>query len=51
VASGAGISLDTLRALEGNRVATPSFVIVARLARELQVQLDAVADESLSPTD
>lgn len=44
-----GVSVDTIRALEGDRIATPSFAVVARLARDLQVKLDALADDALAP--
>lgn len=51
IARGAGVSVDELRAIEGRRVATPSFVVVARLARELEVSLDPFAHEVLQPDD
>lgn len=47
IARGAGVSVDELRAIEGRRVATPSFVVVARLARELDLSLDPIAHEVL----
>ncbi len=43
VARGAGISVDEVRKIEAGRVRAPSFVIVARLARELGVDLDPLA--------
>ncbi len=50
-----GVSVDMIRRLEKNRVPTPSFAIVARLARDLEVKLDALAEETLqlpaTPTD
>ena len=42
VALGAGISPETLRKIETGRIATPSFVIVAALAEELALSLDAL---------
>lgn len=42
VAFGAGISPETLRKIETGRIATPSFVIVASLAEELGLSLDAI---------
>jgi transcriptional regulator with XRE-family HTH domain len=47
----AGVSVDELRAIEGRRVATPSFVVVARLARELELNLDPLAREVLRVND
>jgi transcriptional regulator with XRE-family HTH domain len=47
LATRSGIPLDTIRAMEGNRVASPSFFTVARLARQLEVTLDALAEEAL----
>jgi transcriptional regulator with XRE-family HTH domain len=43
-----GVSVDAIRALEGNRIATPSFFTVARIARELELGLDALARNSLA---
>jgi transcriptional regulator with XRE-family HTH domain len=51
IARGAGVSVDELRAIEGRRVATPSFVVVARLARELELNLDPFAQEVLEADD
>lgn len=42
VALGAGISPETLRKIETGRIATPSFMIVAALAEELDLSLDAI---------
>ena len=42
-----GVSVDMIRKLERNQVPTPSFVIVARLARDLAVSLDDLAEEVL----
>lgn len=42
VALAAGISPETLRKIETGRVATPSFPIVAAVAVELGLSLDAV---------
>jgi transcriptional regulator with XRE-family HTH domain len=42
VALGAGISPETLRKIETGRIATPSFMIVAALADELALSLDAI---------
>lgn len=47
VARGSGVSVDHIRALEGGRIPTPSFVTVARIARQLELRLDAVADETI----
>ena len=44
VALGAGISPETLRKIETGRIATPSFMIVASLARELGLSLDAIQE-------
>jgi transcriptional regulator with XRE-family HTH domain len=49
LAANSGVSIDTIRAVEGNRVASPSFFTVARLARELGVTLDGLADDVLAP--
>jgi transcriptional regulator with XRE-family HTH domain len=49
LAHDSGVSIDTIRAMEGNRVTSPSFFTVARLARELAVKLDALADNALQP--
>ncbi|MFL5871973.1 MAG: helix-turn-helix domain-containing protein [Solirubrobacterales bacterium] len=51
IARGAGVSVDELRAIEGRRVATPSFVVIARLARELELGLDPFAREVLRSDD
>jgi transcriptional regulator with XRE-family HTH domain len=42
VALGAGISPETLRKIETGRITTPSFLIVAALADELALSLDAI---------
>jgi transcriptional regulator with XRE-family HTH domain len=47
LAKAAGVSLDMLRKMERAYIATPSFFIVARLARELDLRLDALADDAL----
>lgn len=44
VALGAGISPETLRKIETGRIATPSFMIVASLAQELGLSLDAIQE-------
>lgn len=49
IARGAGVSVDELRAIEGKRVVTPSFVVIARLARELELGLDPIAQDVLHP--
>jgi transcriptional regulator with XRE-family HTH domain len=51
VARGAGVSVDEVRAIEGKRVATPSFAVVARLAYELKLPLDPLAQEALRIKD
>jgi transcriptional regulator with XRE-family HTH domain len=43
VARIAGVSVDELRKIEAGRVFAPSFVVVARLAKELGVALDPLA--------
>jgi transcriptional regulator with XRE-family HTH domain len=43
LARATGVPLDTLRALEAGRSASPSFFTVARLAHELDVGLDVLA--------
>lgn len=47
IARSTGVSLDHIRALEGGRISTPSFVTVARIARQLELGLDSVADETI----
>jgi transcriptional regulator with XRE-family HTH domain len=37
LADGSGVSVDTIRALERERIAAPSFFTVARLARALEL--------------
>jgi DNA-binding XRE family transcriptional regulator len=51
LAKASGVSIDTIRAMEGNRVASPSFFTVARLARELEVTLDLLADRALGKSE
>lgn len=51
IARCAGVSVDELRAIEGRRVVTPSFVVVARLAGELELSLDPFAHQVLKPDD
>jgi transcriptional regulator with XRE-family HTH domain len=51
IARGAGVSVDELRAIEGRRVVVPSFVVVARLARELELGLEPFAREVLQADD
>jgi transcriptional regulator with XRE-family HTH domain len=48
VARDAGISVDELRKIEAGKVFAPSFVVVARLAKELDVALDPLARDVLS---
>lgn len=48
VALQAGISPETLRKIEAGRIATPSFVVVASVARVLSVALDDLAGETVS---
>jgi ribosome-binding protein aMBF1 (putative translation factor) len=43
-----GLAVDTIRALEGNRTASPSFFTVARLARDLGLDLDELARDAMS---
>jgi transcriptional regulator with XRE-family HTH domain len=47
LAHASGISIDTIRALERKRITTPSFFTVARLARELELTLDGLANDAL----
>jgi transcriptional regulator with XRE-family HTH domain len=47
LAAATGISVDAIRKLEQARVPSPSFFTVARMARELNVRLDALADDAL----
>ena len=47
LARGSGVSVDAIRALEANRVTAPSFLTVARLARELGLPLDDLAARAL----
>lgn len=47
VADAAGISPETLRKIETGRLATPSFAIIAALARVLDLSLDELAEISL----
>lgn len=51
LAARTGVAVDTIRALEGNRTASPSFFTVARLALELGLGLDALARQALVPSD
>lgn len=51
VARAAGISVDELRKIEASRVLAPSFVVVARVARELGVRLDSLARQVILPAD
>lgn len=44
-----GISVDTIRKMERNGITMPSFFTVARLARHLDVTLDALATDALGP--
>lgn len=49
VALRAGISLDTLRKIERGAIATPAFFTVAALARVLDLDLETLAAELLTP--
>jgi transcriptional regulator with XRE-family HTH domain len=40
VASGAGVSVETLRKIETGRIPTPSFATVAAVAEELGLSMD-----------
>jgi transcriptional regulator with XRE-family HTH domain len=42
-----GVSIDTIRKLERNGITAPSFLTVARLARNLGLPLDGLAAEVL----
>jgi transcriptional regulator with XRE-family HTH domain len=47
------VAIDTVRSLEGGRVATPAFLTIARLADALGLSLDelhARAQQSMGPT-
>lgn len=47
------VAIDTVRSLEGGRVATPAFLTIARLAEALGLSLDelhARARQSTGPT-
>jgi transcriptional regulator with XRE-family HTH domain len=48
LATHSGISIDTIRKLEQDGITAPSFVTVARLARQLQLPLDVLASEVLA---
>jgi transcriptional regulator with XRE-family HTH domain len=43
-----GVSLDAIRSIEGGRVASPGFRIVAALAKALGVSLDALSRQVTS---
>lgn len=43
VSSAASIPLDTVRAIEGGRVLTPSFLTVAAMSRAIGLSLDELA--------
>ncbi|WP_111511327.1 helix-turn-helix domain-containing protein [Mycobacterium kyogaense] len=47
VASAAGVPLDTLRKLEQGGTPSPGFFLVARLARELDMPLNQLADKAM----
>jgi transcriptional regulator with XRE-family HTH domain len=47
LANESGVSIDTIRAVERNRITAPSFFTVARLARELELTLDTLAKNAL----
>jgi transcriptional regulator with XRE-family HTH domain len=47
LALASGVPLDTIRALEGDRITAPSFFNVARLAAELELTLDRLAQDAL----
>ncbi|TMS50401.1 helix-turn-helix transcriptional regulator [Mycobacterium sp. DBP42] len=47
VASAAGVPLDTLRKLEQGGTPSPGFFLVARLARELDMPLNQLADRAM----
>jgi hypothetical protein len=47
------VAIDTVRSLEGGRVATPAFLTIARLAEALGLSLDelhARAQQGTGPT-
>jgi ribosome-binding protein aMBF1 (putative translation factor) len=41
-----GVSVDAIRSIEGGRVASPGFGLVAALGRALQLSLDALARQA-----
>jgi transcriptional regulator with XRE-family HTH domain len=47
IAIATGLSIDTIRALERQRIPAPSFFTVARLARELELDLDVLARDAI----
>lgn len=47
IASGSGVSLDTVRKLELEQILSPSFLTVARIARVLDLTLDQLAADAI----
>ncbi|WP_016888808.1 helix-turn-helix domain-containing protein [Mycobacteroides abscessus] len=47
VSRAAGVPLDTLRKLEQGGTPSPGFFLVARLARELDMPLNRLADKAM----
>lgn len=44
-----GVSVDAIRSVEGGRVASPGFPLVASLGRALGVSLDSLDDQASGP--
>lgn len=51
LARASGVSLDTIRSIEGGRVASPGLLITTRLARALGVSLDEIVLPALDAID
>ncbi|WP_081633301.1 helix-turn-helix transcriptional regulator [Mycobacterium sp. 360MFTsu5.1] len=47
VSNAAGVPLDTLRKLEQGGTPSPGFFLIARLARELGIPLNQLADRAM----
>lgn len=47
LAARSGVSLDAIRSIESGRIASPGFLVVARLARALGLSLDDLAARGL----
>jgi transcriptional regulator with XRE-family HTH domain len=51
VATGSGVSVETLRKIESGRIPTPAFFTVVALAAALHLSIDELAQNCSDPAD